>query len=172
MNFLQHASDTYQVMAEDFLGGVEQLEHAFIAYGVVNIGALFARHDDIPVTQHGELLGSIGRLDGETLADLVDCQLPFTQCVKDQDSQGVGQCLEEFRFEIAELLSHPDSPITFSFYPFATRPHALTLSETIYDCESQKAPVFWVSIRLTTSVMPYRAPFLYSLPVPIMPFFV
>ncbi len=31
MNLLQHASDANQVVAEDFLGGIEQLEYAFIA---------------------------------------------------------------------------------------------------------------------------------------------
>ena len=103
MNLLQHASDANQVMAEDLLGGIEELEYAFIAYRVVDVGTVFASHHDIPFTQHRELLRSVSRLDGETLADLVDCQLALTQCVEDGDSQGVGQCLEEFCFEVAVI---------------------------------------------------------------------
>ena len=122
MNLLQHASDAYQVMAEDFLGGIEQFEYALVAYGVVDVGALFARHDDIPATQHRELLRSISRLDGETLADLVDRQFALTQGVENGDSQGVRQCLEEFRLEVAELLSHPDSPFISFFLSVSRRP--------------------------------------------------
>ena len=107
MHLLQHASHADQVMAEDLLGSIEQLEYAFVAYRVVNVSALFASHHDISVTQHRELLRSISRLDGETLANFVDCQLTLAQCVEDRDSQGMGQRPEEFRFEITELLSHP-----------------------------------------------------------------
>lgn len=111
VNLLEHASNTDQVVAEDLLGRIEQLEYAFIAYRVVDVGPLFASRHDIPITQHRELLRSISRLDGETLADLVHCQLTLTQCVKDRDSQGVGQSLEEFCFEVAQLMSHTDSPL-------------------------------------------------------------
>lgn len=104
-------------MAEDLLGSIEQLEYAFIAYRVVNVSALFASHHDISVTQHRELLRSISRLDRETLTDLVDCQLALTQRIEDRDSQGMGQRPEEFRFEITELLSHPELSAYLSLTP-------------------------------------------------------
>src|SRR6266511_600986 len=134
VNLLQHASDANQVMAEDLLGGIEQLEYALIAYRVVDVGAIFAGHHNIPVTQHRELLRSIRRLDGETLTDLVHCQLALTQCVEDRDSQRVGQRLEELGFENAELLPHADSPFTFTVsIPLPSQPCSLKpLSEPIY----------------------------------------
>src|SRR6266542_1594998 len=86
VNLLQHAADPDQVVVEDLLGSIEQLEYAFIAYGVIDVGAFFASHHDIPVAQHCELLRSVCGLDGETLADLVDCQLALTQRVEAWDS--------------------------------------------------------------------------------------
>lgn len=110
MDFFEHASDTHQMVAEDLFGNVEQLEDALIAHRVVDIRAILASHHNIPVAEYGKLLRGISVLNVKTLADLIDSQLTLTQCIEDRDSQGVGQGLEEFRFEIAELPSHPDSP--------------------------------------------------------------
>jgi hypothetical protein len=132
MDLFQHASDANQVMAEDLSGGVEQFEDGFIVYRVVDVGALFTRDNNIPVTQHRELLRSVSRLDSETLADLINSQLALTQCVEDRDSQGMGQCLEEFRFEIAELLSHPASPFIPKFLcPFSLNTRVNQSTDTI-----------------------------------------
>lgn len=49
MNLLKHARHADQVVVEDFFGCIKQLENALVAYGVVDICALFARGDDIPV---------------------------------------------------------------------------------------------------------------------------
>jgi hypothetical protein len=108
MDFLEHASDAHQMVAEDLFGNVEQLEDALIAHRVVDIRAILASLHNIPVAKYGKLLRSVSVLNVKTLADLVDSQLTLPQCIEDRDSQGVGQGLEKFRFEIAELPSHPD----------------------------------------------------------------
>jgi hypothetical protein len=104
--FFEHAAHPDQVMIKYFLGGIQQFEYAFVTYGVEDVRALLARDNDIPVAQYGKLLRSVGLLDIETLADLIDGQLTFTQRVENGDPQWVSQCLEEFRLEVAKLMSH------------------------------------------------------------------
>jgi hypothetical protein len=56
MNLLEHALNANQVMAENFFGHIKQLEDAFVADRVVDVGAVLASHHDIPIAQHCELL--------------------------------------------------------------------------------------------------------------------
>ena len=106
VNLLKHAAHTDEVVIEDFFGRIKQLKYAFVAHGVIDVRALFARDDDISVAQYSKLLRGVSLLDIKTLADFVDGQLAVSQGIKDRYSQGVSQSLEEVCLEFTELLSH------------------------------------------------------------------
>jgi hypothetical protein len=106
VNLFKHAAHANEVVIEDFFGRIKQLKYAFVAHGVIDVRAFFARDDDISVAQYGKLLRGVSLLDLKTLADLVDGQLAVSQGIKDRDSQGVSQSPEEVCFKFTELLSH------------------------------------------------------------------
>jgi hypothetical protein len=95
-----------EMIVEDFARHVEELKDGPVGYRIVDVRPFFARDDDVLVAQNRELLRGVRRLDGEFLTDLIDRQFPFPQGVEDRNPQRVRQRLEEFRFEVAQLLPH------------------------------------------------------------------
>src|SRR5829696_3569104 len=106
VNLFQHAAHANEVVIEDFFSRIKQFEYAFVAHGVIDVRAFFTGDDDISVAQYSKLLRGVSLLDIKTLADFVDGQLTVSQGIKNGDSQGVSQSLEEVCLEFTELLSH------------------------------------------------------------------
>src|SRR5215216_464252 len=86
VNLFEHAAHADEVMIEYFFCRIKQLKYAFVAHGVIDVRTVFTSDDDISVAQYSKLLRGVSLLDIETLADLVDGQLTFSQGVKDRYS--------------------------------------------------------------------------------------
>ena len=86
MNLFKHAAHADEVVIEDLFGRIKQFEYAFVAHGVIDVRALFARDDDISVAQDSKLLRGVSLLDLKTLADFVDGQLAVSQGIEDRYS--------------------------------------------------------------------------------------
>jgi hypothetical protein len=86
VNLFKHAAHADEVVVEDFFGRIKQLEYAFVAHGVKDVGALLARDNDISIAQHRELLRGVSMLNIKTLADLIDGQFALSQSIKNRYS--------------------------------------------------------------------------------------
>jgi hypothetical protein len=56
------------VVIEDVASGVEKLKNGGIADRVVHVRSRLARHDDVSVAEHGQLLRRVGLFNFEFLA--------------------------------------------------------------------------------------------------------
>ena len=103
------------MVVEDVPGRIEEFENRRVVYRIVNVRANLSGNDDVLVSKYGKLLGCVGLLHFELLADFSDCSLAVTQAVENGNAKRVGESLEELRLELTQLRhevlfqhSHPD----------------------------------------------------------------
>jgi hypothetical protein len=99
----------------------EHVSQERVAKAVEDLVALLAAFDNVPVPQDGQVLGGIGLLDADALAQLAHGHLGAAEKLDDGDARGVGQGLKNPGLELPHGLQHrsPGSQPMISIFEYA-----------------------------------------------------